>query len=83
MTEAELIFTALAELSTRQVADKDKADGFVQNARAGVKGGRVAGNARLELERLTDKPVVSGENFLAPQSEIKKIKSKKQKRKKE
>jgi len=35
MSEAELIFTALAELSTRQIAETDKAKGVKQNAVAG------------------------------------------------
>ena len=39
MNEAELIFTALAELSTRQIAETEKAKGIQQNAVAGKKGG--------------------------------------------
>jgi hypothetical protein len=39
MSEAELIFTALAELSTRQIAETEKAKGVAQNAVAGKKGG--------------------------------------------
>lgn len=35
MSEAELIFTALAELSTRQIAETEKAKGVTQNAVAG------------------------------------------------
>ena len=50
MSEAELIFTALAELSTRQIAESDKAEGLPQNAVAGKKGGRIAKDARLALE---------------------------------
>jgi len=37
MSEAELIFTALAELSTRQIAETDEAKGLVENAKAGKK----------------------------------------------
>jgi hypothetical protein len=64
MSEAELIFTALAELSTRQIAESDQAKGFTQNASASKKGGTVAKNARKELEGKTGKSVVTGENFL-------------------
>ncbi len=64
MSEAELIFTALAELSTRQIAESEKAKGLIQNASAGKKGGAVAKNARKELESKTGKSVVTGENFL-------------------
>lgn len=66
MSEAELIFTALAELSTRQIAESVQATGLPENAEAGKKGGRVAKNARLELEGKTGKPVISDENFLPP-----------------
>jgi DNA-damage-inducible protein D len=54
MSEAELIFTALAELSSRQIAE---------SADAGKKGGRIAKNARRELENKTGKKVVT---ILAP-----------------
>jgi DNA-damage-inducible protein D len=74
MSEAELIFTALAELSTRQIAETDEAKGLKENAVASKKGGKIAKDARLKLEEQTGKKVVSGENFLPPKQEIKKIK---------
>jgi DNA-damage-inducible protein D len=73
MSEAELIFTALAELSTRQIAETDEAKGLKQNANAGKKGGRIAKNARLALEKKTGKRVITSENFLPPAKEKKKI----------
>lgn len=66
MSEAELIFTALAELSTRQIAETDEATGMAENAEAGKKGGRIAKKARLELEQKTGRRVVTGENFFPP-----------------
>ena len=66
MSEAELIFTALAEMSTRQIAQVDEAKGVNKNAKAGKKGGGIAKKARLELENQTGKSIVSGENFLPP-----------------
>ena len=73
MSEAELIFTALAELSTRQIAETDNATGFEENKKASKIGGSIAKKARLELEQKTGKKVVTGENYLPP-STIKKIK---------
>jgi hypothetical protein len=73
MSEAELIFTALAELSTRQIAESDQAQGLNENAKAGKKGGAVAKNARKELESKTGKSVVTGENFLPPKKENRKL----------
>jgi len=66
MNEAELLFTALAELSTRQIAETENAKGVNENAKAGKKGGAIAKNARRELEAKTGKNVVTGENFLPP-----------------
>jgi DNA-damage-inducible protein D len=74
MSEAELIFTALAELSTRQIAETEKAKGVVENAVASKKGGAVAKNARIELEAKTGKSIITNENFLAPKKQTKKIK---------
>lgn len=71
MSEAELIFTALAELSTRQIAETDEAKGLQENAKSSKKGGKIAKDARLQLEQQTGKKVVTGENFL-PQSQQKK-----------
>jgi len=68
MTEAELIFTALAELSTRQIAETMKAAGMKENKVAGKKGGGIAKKARRELEAKTGKKIVTGESFLPPGS---------------
>lgn len=76
MSEAELIFTALAELSTRQIAETKEAKGLTENAKASKKGGKIAKDARLKLEIQTGKNVVSGENFLPPAKENKKLKDK-------
>jgi DNA-damage-inducible protein D len=73
MSEAELIFTALAELSTRQIAETDEAKGLAENATASKKGGAIAKDARKALENKTGKSVVTGENFL-PTNEKKKLK---------
>ena len=74
MSEAELIFTALAELSTRQIAETEQAKGLQQNAVSGKKGGKIAKDARLALENKTGRKVITGENFLPPTKQNKKIK---------
>ena len=66
MSEAELIFTALAELSTRQIAESVDATGMNENTTVAKSGGRIAKNARKELETKTGKKVVTTENYLAP-----------------
>jgi len=72
MSEAELIFTALAELSTRQIAETIAATGMAENQTAAKTGGKIAKRARLELEAQTGKRVVTGENYLPP-GNVKKI----------
>lgn len=65
MSEAELIFTALAELSTRQIAVSMDAVGFEENKVPAKKGGKIAKDARLALEEKTGQKVVSESNFKA------------------
>ncbi|PIV56658.1 hypothetical protein COY52_01550 [Candidatus Desantisbacteria bacterium CG_4_10_14_0_8_um_filter_48_22] len=76
MSEAELIFTALAELSTRQIAESVNATGIPENAEAGKKGGKIARKARLELESKTGRSVVTPENYLPPANKQKQLKPK-------
>lgn len=64
MTDAELVFTALAELSVRQIAETMKTVGLKENKVPARKGGRIAKNARVELEQKTGKRIVSGLNYL-------------------
>ena len=59
MSEAELIFTALAELSTRQIAETMEAKGISENKVASKKGGGIAKKAKLELEQKTGKKVIT------------------------
>ena len=66
MDEAELIFTSLAELSTRRIAESDRAEGYDPNEQAAHQGGRISGNARKELEDRTGKKVINSGNYLSP-----------------
>lgn len=64
MTGLELAFTILGEAATTEITRQDDARGFTENQTAARKGGRIAGNARRELEAETGKPVVSEANYL-------------------
>ncbi|MCC2644787.1 MAG: hypothetical protein K0R94_565 [Burkholderiales bacterium] len=68
MNEAELIFTALAELSTRQIAETMEASGMKENKNASKAGGSIAKQARKNLEEKTGINVISGENYLITKS---------------
>ncbi len=76
MSEAELIFTALAELSTRQIAESVQAKGMPENTEAGKKGGKIAKGARLALEQKTGRSIITGDNFLPPATTTQRLNSK-------
>ena len=64
MSDAEFIFTALAELSGREVATAEKAEGYRPNESAAHVGGKISGNARKELEDRTGTRVINSGNYL-------------------
>lgn len=76
MSEAELIFTALAELSTRQIAESENATGMEENTQSAKRGGKIAKEAKEKLELETGQKVVTGENFLPASKKPKQIKKK-------
>ena len=65
MTDLELIFCMLGEASTTEIARQRDAQGFPENEQAAQDGGKVAGNARQELESQSGKKVVTGQNYLS------------------
>lgn len=73
MSDAELIFTALAELSTREIAETEKAEGYAPNESAAHDGGAISGGARKALEEKTGKKVVNGGNYLGSRSGRKRL----------
>lgn len=73
MSEAELIFTALAELSTRQVAENTNATGMKENKQAAKIGGNISKRAREDFEERTGQKVVTDENYLPKAKEKKKL----------
>ena len=64
MSDAELVFTALAELSTRQIAETVEAKGLEENKIPAKKGGKIAKDARIALEEKTGKKIVTGKFFI-------------------
>jgi len=76
MSDAELVFTALAELSTRQIAETMQTKGLEENKIPAKKGGKIAKHARLELEAKTGKGVITAENYLPPVKKQKQLKQK-------
>ena len=76
MSEAELLFTALAELSTRQVAENNNAIGMKENSKAAQIGGNIAKRAKDDFEERTGNKVITSENYLPPKNKTKEIEKK-------
>jgi hypothetical protein len=70
MTEPELIFAALAELSTQQIADCVEVSGVVDHKAAAEMGSGIAAQARSELEMQTGKLNSSVDVCLSPEPEV-------------
>ena len=63
MDDFELIFTMLGERSTTEIHRQEKSVGLPKLKQDASRGGKVAGNARKELEQETRKSISSPENF--------------------
>jgi len=73
MTDLELIFSMLGEASTTEIARNKDTQGFTENKQAARAGGKVAGDARKNLEIESGKKVVTKDNYLPKQAVKKKV----------
>ena len=64
MTDLELIFSMLGEASTKEITVNTDTQGFEENKKAAKAGGKIAGDARKQLELKSGKRVVTSENYL-------------------
>jgi DNA-damage-inducible protein D len=64
MTDLELIFSMLGEASTKEIVVNTNPKGFTENKIAAKAGGKIAGDARKQLEIKSGKKVISTENYL-------------------
>ena len=64
MTDLELIFSMLGEASTTEIARTQDAQGFAENKQAAKAGGKIAGDARKNLEIESGRKVVTRDNHL-------------------
>ncbi len=76
MTDLELIFSMLGEASTKEIVTNTDPKGFEPNKKAAKAGGKIAGDARKQLELKSGKKVVTSANYL-PESPKKGIRQKK------
>jgi len=77
MTDLELIFSMLGEASTTEITKNRDAQGLQESKSAARMGGKIAGDARRQLEIKSGRKVVTPENFLTlTQKPVKNLKSK-------
>lgn len=62
MSDLELVLNMLAEASTTGISQVEKPEGMAENLSVAQRGGRIAGNARKELEQEMGRPVISAGN---------------------
>jgi DNA-damage-inducible protein D len=74
MTDLELIFSMLGEASTKEIVVNTNPEGFEENQKAAKAGGKIAGDARKQLELKSGKKVVSNKNYLPEVKKNKKLK---------
>ncbi|ODS42831.1 MAG: phage antirepressor protein [Candidatus Altiarchaeales archaeon IMC4] len=73
MTDLELIFSMLGEASTTEITKSNAYEGFEECLESSREGGKIAGNARQELESKTGKKIVSSDNYTEITGKVKKI----------
>lgn len=59
MTNKEIVLNMLAELSTREISEVENPQTMDQHSSVAEKGGKIAKEARLKLEKQTGRPVVT------------------------
>ncbi|MFH0876065.1 MAG: Bro-N domain-containing protein [archaeon] len=79
MNDLELIFNMLGERVTTEITRKQDAKGFDLCEDAAKRGGKVAGNARLETEKELGSSITSGDNYLIEPEKKKRITNKSKK----
>ena len=71
MTNLELVFNMLAEASTTEIIKEEDSSGFKEVRKASSRWWNVAGVARKQLEKETNKKVLSKQNFLEENKKLK------------
>ncbi|WP_330586734.1 BRO family protein [Aminipila terrae] len=64
MSTLELVLNMLAEATTTEISKTTEPKTFEENKQVARRGGRIAGNARKEIEADTGKPVITNKNAI-------------------
>ena len=72
MSDLELLFSQLGEAATTEITKTEHPKGFEKNKQVSRRGGKIAGDARSNLEKETDRKVITSQNYL-PKKQGKKL----------
>ena len=64
MSTAEIVLNMLAEVSTTEISKSEKPSNFDANRNVALKGGRIAGQARENIEKQTGKSIITNQNAI-------------------
>ena len=73
MNDLELIFTMLGERMTTELSQDEKPETFDKSKNVAKRGGKVAGNARIEAEKELGRSVTTKQNYLSITDKKKKL----------
>jgi len=73
MSDLELIFNMLGEAATTEITRNKNAQGFIENQDTARRGGKIAGDARKQLEKESGRKVITSENYLGQPEVVKRI----------
>jgi len=68
MTNLELVLNMLAEATTTEISQKERPAGFDESLGVAIRGGLVAGRARLDIEREVGQSIISAANAKTPKA---------------
>jgi len=72
MSDLELLFSQLGEAATTEITKTEHPHGFERNKRVSRRGGKIAGDARSNLEKETGRKIITSQNYL-PKKQSKKL----------
>ena len=64
MNDLELLFSQLGEAATTEITKTEHPKGFEKNKQVSRRGGKIAGDARSNLEKETGRKVITSQNYL-------------------
>jgi len=74
MNDLELLFSQLGEAATTEITKTEHPQGFEKNKKVSKRGGKIAGDARSNLEKETGRKVITSQNYLPKKQSIKLMK---------